>query len=77
MRHDPFGSTPLEVSLTKGSGLAGVIFLLRQHRGLDLPKDDPRVQQLQAWVLRQFDEGRQTSIEWEELAPVADRVLTA
>jgi 2-phosphinomethylmalic acid synthase len=66
---------PLEVSLTKDSGLAGVVFLLRQHRGLDLPKDDPRVQQLQAWVLHQFDEGRQTSIEWEELAPVADRML--
>lgn len=31
----------------------------------------------QAWVLRQFDEGRQTSIEGEKLAPVADRGLTA
>ncbi|MBS0631170.1 MAG: pyruvate carboxyltransferase [Verrucomicrobia bacterium] len=68
---------PLEVSLTKDSGLAGVIFLLRQHRQLDLAKDDPRVQRIQEWVLRQFDEGRQTSIEWEELAPVADRLLAA
>jgi 2-phosphinomethylmalic acid synthase len=66
---------PLEVSLTKDSGLAGVVFLLKQHRNLDLSKDDPRVQRLQAWVLRQFDEGRQTSIEWEELAPVADHML--
>lgn len=66
---------PLEVSLTKDSGLAGVIFLLRQHLKLDLPKNDPRVQRIQDWVLRQFDEGRQTSIEWEELAPVAQRIL--
>lgn len=68
---------PLEVSLTKDSGLAGVIFLLRQHLGLDLPKDDPRVQQLQAWVLEQFIAGRQTSIEWEELAPVVEQVFAA
>ncbi len=66
---------PLEVSLTKDSGLAGVIFLLRQHQGIDLPKDDPRVQQIQAWVTQQFDDGRQTSIEWEELAPIAARLL--
>ncbi|MBP6507216.1 MAG: hypothetical protein KA257_06595 [Opitutaceae bacterium] len=66
---------PLEVSLTKDSGLAGIIFLLRQHLKLELLKDDPRVQRLQAWVLQQFDEGRQTSIEWEELAPVVAEVL--
>jgi isopropylmalate/homocitrate/citramalate synthase len=66
---------PLEVSLTKDSGLAGVIFLLRQHLGLDLAKDDPGVQQIQAWVLQQFDEGRQTSIEWEELAPIVNRFI--
>ncbi len=55
--------------------ISGVIFLLRQHLQLDLPKDDPRVQRIQDWVLRQFDEGRQTSIEWEELAPVAAKIL--
>jgi 2-phosphinomethylmalic acid synthase len=58
---------PLEVSLTKDSGAAGIIFLLKQHRGLDLPKSDPRVQRLLGWVLEQFERGRQTSIEWEEL----------
>ena len=67
---------PLEVSLTKDSGLAGVVFLIRQHRGLDLAKDDSRIQQLYAWMMQQFDEGRQTSIEWEELAPVADHILS-
>jgi isopropylmalate/homocitrate/citramalate synthase len=61
---------PLEVSLTKDSGLAGLIFLIRQHLGLDLAKDDPALQRIQAWVSAEFDNGRQTSIEWEELAPI-------
>jgi 2-phosphinomethylmalic acid synthase len=66
---------PLEVSLTKDSGLAGVIFLLRQHLGLDLPKDDERVRQLYDWVNDQFETGRQTSIEWEELEPIARSLI--
>ena len=59
---------PLEVSLTKESGLAGLIFLIRQHTGLDLAKDDPRLQQVYAWLMEEFDKGRQTSVEWEEIA---------
>jgi 2-phosphinomethylmalic acid synthase len=66
---------PLEVSLTKDSGLGGLIFLIRQHLGLDLAKDDPRLQQLYGWVTAEFDNGRQTSIEWEELAPKAHEAL--
>lgn len=66
---------PFEVSLTKDSGAAGVVFLLRQHRGLDLAKADPRVAELVAWVQAQFESGRQTGIEWEEFAPVVDAVL--
>ena len=61
---------PLEVSLTKESGLAGLIFLIRQHTGLDLAKDDPRLQKVYTWVMQEFDNGRQTSVEWEELAPM-------
>jgi 2-phosphinomethylmalic acid synthase len=60
---------PLEVSLTKDSGLAGLIFLIRQHLGWDLPKDDPGLQRVYAWMSAEFDNGRQTSIEWEEIAP--------
>lgn len=65
---------PLEVSLTKDSGIAGLIFLIRQHLGLDLPKDHPSVQELHQQLLAEFDAGRQTSIEWEE---IADRVQAA
>jgi isopropylmalate/homocitrate/citramalate synthase len=66
---------PLEVSLTKESGLAGLIFLIRQHLGIDLPKDDPGLLAVQAWVTAEFDNGRQTSIEWEELEPIVARSL--
>ncbi|MDZ4767347.1 MAG: pyruvate carboxyltransferase [Chloroflexota bacterium] len=58
----------LEVSLTKDSGLGGLIFLIRQHLGFDLAKDDPALAQIYAWMMAQFDAGRQTSIEWEEIA---------
>ena len=61
---------PLEVSLTKESGLAGLIFVIRQHTGLELAKDDPRLQNIYAWLVQEFDNGRQTSVEWEELAPM-------
>ncbi len=61
---------PLEVSLTRDSGLAGLIFLIRQHLGLDLPKDHPSVIAAYEWVTAQFEQGRQTSIEWEELQPL-------
>ena len=66
---------PLEVSLTKDSGVAGVVFLIRQHLGLDLPKDHPAVQAAQAWLTAEFDAGRQTSVEWEELAPHVTEAL--
>jgi 2-phosphinomethylmalic acid synthase len=66
---------PLEVSLTKESGTAGLIFLIKQHLGIELSKDDPRLQALHAHVTDEFDAGRQTGIEWEELRPVVDAYL--
>ena len=59
---------PLEVSLTKDSGVAGLIFLIRQHTGCELPKDHAGLQALQADLNVEFDAGRQTAVEWEELA---------
>jgi 2-phosphinomethylmalic acid synthase len=66
---------PLEVSLTKDSGIAGLIFLIRQHTGVELPKDDPNLHLLYDWVTSEFDQGRQTSIEWEEIAPLVAQKL--
>ena len=58
---------PLEVSLTKESGSAGLVFLIRQHLGMELEKDHPGVQDLQAEIDRQWAEGRTTGIDWPEL----------
>jgi len=58
---------PLEVSLTKESGLAGLIFVVKQHTGHELPKTDPLVQKIADWMNQEFDHGRQTAIEWDEL----------
>ncbi len=66
---------PLEVSLTKDSGVAGLIFLIKQHLGVELGKDDPRLRALNELVAGEFDAGRQTGIEWEELRPLVDQHL--
>jgi len=66
---------PLEVSLTKDSGLAGLVFVLHQHLGLTVAKDDPRLHTVYDWLLGEFDNGRQTSVEWEELEPIVARAF--
>lgn len=58
---------PLEVSLTKESGLAGLVFLIRQRTGRELPKDHPELLRAHAALTAQFDAGRQTAVEWEEV----------
>jgi 2-phosphinomethylmalic acid synthase len=68
---------PLEVSLTKDSGAAGLIFMIKQHTGVELAKDDPSLADLYAWMLAEFDGGRQTAIEWEELEARVREVLGA
>ena len=59
---------PLEVSLTRDSGIAGLTFVVRQHLHHELSKGDAKIQAGHNWMLRQFEEGRQTAIEWEEIA---------
>jgi hypothetical protein len=42
------------------------------EKGEKLPnefsKEDPDIRAAHEWMLRQFDEGRQTAVEWEEIA---------
>ncbi len=59
---------PLEISLTRDSGLAGLIFAIKQHTGRELAKDDPQLQIIHEELERQFDTGRQTAVEWEEIS---------
>jgi isopropylmalate/homocitrate/citramalate synthase len=58
---------PLELSFTKDSGIAGLVFLVKQHTGEEPSKDDPRLRSVHEELLRQFDAGRQTAVEWEEI----------
>lgn len=66
---------PLEVSLTKDSGIAGLIFLINQHLGVRVEKSNPGLIELHRWASGQFESGRQTSIEWEEIAPNVERLV--
>ncbi|SMB88501.1 pyruvate carboxyltransferase [Deinococcus hopiensis] len=61
----------LDLSLTKDSGLAGLIFLVKAHTGTELGKDHEGLRALHAELSAEFDAGRQTAAEWEE---IADRV---
>jgi isopropylmalate/homocitrate/citramalate synthase len=70
---------PLELSYTRDSGVAGLIFLIKQHTGREPGKDDPELQRVHDELAHQFDAGRQTAVEWEEIgellgAPVAAHV---
>ena len=68
---------PLEVSLTKDSGVAGLVFLIKQHLGVEVSKDDAGVKEVQALLNKQFDEGRGTAVEWEEVEEmVRERIGT-
>jgi len=68
---------PLELSFTKDSGIAGLIFLVKQHTGQELSKDDPGLRAVHDELLRQFDAGRQTAVEWEEIAEQLRSEVTA
>jgi len=35
--------------------------------GIDVQKDDPALAEVYTWMMAEFDGGRQTAIEWEEL----------
>lgn len=67
---------PLEVSLTKDSGVAGLVFLVKQHLGKDIAKDDPRILALHHAIDREFEVGRQTAVEWEELEKRAKHLFS-
>lgn len=67
---------PLEVSLTKDIGVAGLVFLIKQHLSVELPKDDAGLQAVYIWMNAEFDNGCQTNIEWEELEPIVREHLT-
>lgn len=66
--------SPPKVSITSTSGAAGLAMWLSSHLGQPVPKTDPRVAALKAWVDEQYRLGRVTIIGSGELAAQLDRI---
>jgi len=59
---------PLEVGLTEDSGIAGLIFLVKQHTGHEPSKDNPDLRRVHDPLNEACDAGRQIAVEWGEVA---------
>lgn len=59
---------PLEVLLTKESGLGGLALLVQQRTGRSLAKDDARLRATWAALEAEFAGGRTVAYGWDELA---------
>lgn len=66
-----------QVALTQNSGVAGLAFVIRQHLGVSVPKDDEGLRTLWAALAAQFDAGRVTAVEWQEIEEDAKRIAAA
>jgi hypothetical protein len=42
--------------------------VVNQQLRRQLDKNDPALLQANRWIIEEFDEGRQTAIEWEEIS---------
>ncbi len=58
---------PIGVAITDKSGAAGIKHWIRNHHGLDVPKDDPRLVSIREKVDAAYEAGRITAISDEEM----------
>ena len=76
---DTLLNRPPKVSVTNTSGIAGVGFWVNNYlksKGMaPVDKNDSMVQDIYAWVMAQYDEGRITMISDEELTVLTDKYL--
>lgn len=66
---------PLDLSLTADSGLAGLIFLIKQNTGTELAKEHAGLRALHTGLSAKFAGGRQTAVEWEKIEARARTLL--
>jgi len=70
---------PVGVTITDKSGLAGIAHWVNSRLtipgGKRLEKQHPGLQKMHKWVLKQFEEGRTTSIADEEMEALASQFL--
>jgi isopropylmalate/homocitrate/citramalate synthase len=58
---------PLEVLISKESGLGGISLMIYHRTGRSVPKDDPRVKATWSELEDSFAKGRSVAYGWEEL----------
>lgn len=70
---------PLGITITDKSGTAGIAYWINQHVGLTgknmLDKKHPGIMNIYNWVMKQYDEGRTTSISREEMGMQARKFM--
>ena len=71
----PRTQLPLHIFEDRYKEMVGEAIRDKSEFGIVLTKDDPRLQKAYAWLMEEFDNGRQTSVEWEELALILPSTL--
>jgi isopropylmalate/homocitrate/citramalate synthase len=70
---------PVSIIITDKSGLAGVVHWVNKRLGLSgsaaLDKQHPGVVKIYKWVMRQYEEGRTTSISSQEMERISRKYL--
>jgi len=70
---------PISIIITDKSGTAGIVHWLNKHLDLRgdqaITKTHPGVQRIYKWVMRQYEEGRVTSISSQEMMRVSRKHL--
>jgi isopropylmalate/homocitrate/citramalate synthase len=70
---------PISIIITDKSGTAGIVHWLNKHLNLTGPKmiskNHPGVHKIYKWVMRQYEEGRVTSLSTQEMMRVSRRYL--
>lgn len=70
---------PISIIITDKSGTAGIIHWLNKHLNLEGPravdKHHPGVVKIYKWVMRQYEEGRVTSISAQEMERISRKYL--
>jgi isopropylmalate/homocitrate/citramalate synthase len=70
---------PISIIITDKSGTAGIVHWLNKHLNLTGPKmiskNHPGVHKIYKWVMRQYEEGRVTSLSSQEMMRVSRKYL--
>lgn len=70
---------PISIIITDKSGTAGIVHWLNKHLDLSGPKmiskNHPGVHRIYKWVMKQYEEGRSTSMSYQEMIRVSRKYL--